>query len=74
MSPLWVLPLLVLAAGAVGVALAARRLAAEVAALRPTLDDLRSVATDARSLRVEAKGACARGVDVVDLSRVRGAR
>ncbi len=74
MSPLWVAPLLVLAAGGVGLAVAARRLAAEVAGLRPAVDDLRSVAAEARSLRTEAKGAYAHGVDVVDLSRVRGPR
>ena len=75
MSPLWVLPVCVLAVGAVLVALAARRLAAEVAALRPALVELDAVRADARSLHREADAAWRRGATFVDVpDRLRGAR
>ena len=61
MSPLWVLPVCVLAVGAVLVAVAARRLAAEVAALRPALVELRAIGDDALTLRREADAAWRRG-------------
>ena len=53
-SPLWVLPVCVLAVGAVVVAVVARRLAAELAAVRPALAELGPVVDDARSLGDEA--------------------
>ena len=61
MSPLWVLPVCVLAVGAVVVAVVARRLAAEVAALRPALVELRAIGDDALTLRREADATWRRG-------------
>ena len=52
-SVLWVLPVCVLAAGAAVFALAARRLAAEVAALRPALAVVADLAIGARAARAE---------------------
>lgn len=62
MSALWVLPLVVLAVGAVAVAVAARRLAAEVAAATPALASLRDLSAEAAAVRAD-----------VDAARVRGA-
>jgi hypothetical protein len=60
-SPLWVLPVCVLALGAVVVAVVARRLAAEIAAGRSALADLRAIGDDARSLGRDAEAAWRRG-------------
>jgi hypothetical protein len=74
-SPLWVLPVCVLAVGAALVAVTARRLAAEVAALRPALVELDAATTDARSLRLEADAAWRRGAAFAAVpDRFRGAR
>jgi hypothetical protein len=66
---LWVLPVVVLALGAVAAAVATRRLAAEVAAARPALDDLARVSTDARALRDDAQAAYDRGGELVEHGR-----
>jgi hypothetical protein len=70
-----VLPVVVLAMGAVATAVAARRLATEVSALRPGLDELRRLGEDARAAHLEARSAQRRGAEVVDVaSRARAAR
>jgi hypothetical protein len=74
-SPLWVLPVCVLAIGAVVVAVVARRLAAELAAVRPALAEVRGVVDDARSLRREADAAWRRGAAFAGVpDRFRSAR
>lgn len=55
------LPVVVLAVGAVAVAVAARRLAAEVAAARPALASLRDVVEEATEARADVDAARARG-------------
>jgi len=67
MSALWVLPVVVLAAGAVALAVAARRLADAVAGLRAEGDELRRLAVDAESARAEAGAAWRRGVELADV-------
>lgn len=59
-SPLWVLPVCVLAAGAAVLAVAARRLAAEVVALRPALAGLHDLAAEARAARADVGAVRAR--------------
>lgn len=64
MSALWVLPLVVLAAGAVGAAHLTRRLAGEVAALRREATGVRELVAAAEAARAEATALVERGVDV----------
>ncbi len=69
------LPLLVLACGAVAAAVAARRIAAEAAALRPGLDDLRRLGDDARAALAEGEALQRRSREVTDVrSRARAGR
>ena len=75
MSPLWVLPVCVLAVGLVAVAVVARRLAVEVAALRPATAALRELGDDARAVRLEADAAWRRGASFAGVpDRFRTAR
>ena len=75
MSPLWVLPLCVLAIGAVLVAVAARRLAAEVAALRPEVAAVLRLRDEARTLLAGAEAARRRGAGLADVpDRLRRSR
>lgn len=73
MSPLWVLPLVVLAAGAVAVAVTARRLTAEVRAARPAIDELRGLVEDSRSLHADGVAALRRGQRLAREARQRRA-
>ena len=69
------LPVCVLAIGAVLVAIAARRLAAEVAALRPEVNGLAGLRDDTRWLLTGAEAARRRGAGLADVrTRLRRAR
>ena len=75
MSPLWVLPVCVLAVGSVVAAFVARRLVAEVVALRPATAELRAIGDEARALRAEADVARRRGASFALIpDRFRAAR
>jgi hypothetical protein len=73
-SALWVLPLCVLAAGTVGMALVTRRLADDVAAARPDLTSLRRLAQEARTAAAELEDVRRRGAEVAaSPARIRAA-
>jgi hypothetical protein len=70
-----VLPLVVLACGAVAVAVVSRRLAAEAAALRPGVDDLARLGADARAAVAEGEALARRSGEIADVrGRVRSGR
>jgi len=55
-SPLWALPLIVLATGVAAVALVARHVVAAAAALRVDVVDLRRLAGEIDAVRADARG------------------
>ena len=69
------LPLCVVALGAVAVAVAARRLAAELAAMKPTAAAVGQLRDDARALLAGAEVARRHGAELAKApARLRGAR
>jgi hypothetical protein len=68
-SPLWILPVLVVAVGVAVAALVARRLAAEAQAAAAAVHDLRVLGEEAAALRTEADQVRHTATTVADLRR-----
>ena len=74
MSALWVFPAVVFALGIAAAGIAARRLADEVARLRPALADVRDLRTTAAAAAAEVRSTVARGSSLEVIDRFRAAR
>ena len=71
MSALWVIPVVVFALGIGAVGVAARRLADEVAALRPALADVGAIRTTAATAAAELRTTFAKGSSLAVVDRFR---
>jgi hypothetical protein len=73
-SPLWVVPLVILAVCAVIVALVARRLEAEIVALQPEVDGILDMREQVRGLITDAGAVRQHGTALEVRERMRAAR
>jgi hypothetical protein len=73
-SPYWVIPAVVFALGITAVGIAARRLAAEIAALRPALARVDDIRTSAAAAARDLRSTWTKGSSLAVVDRFRAAR